>query len=221
MTRYYVLADESGNLDFSRSHGASLYFAVGTLHVIGDDRLASLRADLLRLKTELAWAELHGGAEFGAAEDAQAVRDAVFAVLEPHEGALDVTLFEKSKAQPHLRSSREAFLRHVWRDHFGSLAPLFGDDDEVMIIVSSIGTHRLRRTLAGALDEAVRNCAWKTQPTILFAPSAADPALQAADYLLWAVMRWRHRSDPRSLDLVRDKVRTQRDAFGRGTRHYY
>ena len=57
MPKKYLFADESGNFDFrdnGRFPGASRYFSVGTVMIEGDDAVAALDADMLKLKRELA-----------------------------------------------------------------------------------------------------------------------------------------------------------------------
>ena len=49
----------------------------------------------------------------------------------------------------------------------------------------------------------------------------ADVVLQAADYVLWAVMREVERGDKRSRVLIEDKVRSVYDLWSRGGKHYY
>jgi hypothetical protein len=93
--------------------------------------------------------------------------------------------------------------------------------DEVMVVVSSIGTHRLRAAYRTSVQQAIRQSSWAVDPPVMFAPAEADPALQVADYMLWATMRWWDRGDSRALAPVRSKVRSQVDLFARGAVHYY
>lgn len=222
MTRHYLFADESGNFDFSRRRGATKYFAVGTVHLVGDDAVAAVRADLLRLRTELGWRGLFGGGAFHATDDRQLVRRDVFAVLQRHAFQTDVTLLEKSKAQPHLRRDDPTFFRYAWQHHLQDLAPqVGGPDDEVMVAVATIGTHRLRAAFRAAVGSAIEASPWTRPPRLVFASADSDPALQAADYLLWAVMRSWHGSDDGTLAPVIKNVRSQRDVFASGCVHYY
>ena len=223
MRRHYVFADESGNFDFSRQRGATPYFAVGTVHVVGDDAVEALRLDLLRLQTDLGWRRLTGSGGFHASEDPQAVRDEVFAVLARHQLRLDVTLLEKSKAQPHLRRTDLTFFGYAWARHFDGLAPRLVAEqaDDLMVVAAAVGTRRLRGAFRGAIEDVVRKAVPEREPTVLFMPSDADPALQAADYLLWAVLRSWTLGDDRALAPVRGQVRSQRDVFAAGRIDYY
>ncbi|HEU0131340.1 MAG TPA: DUF3800 domain-containing protein [Mycobacteriales bacterium] len=216
---HYVFADESGNVDFSRGRGATDYFSVGTLHVRGDDDLAALRAHLARLHTDLCWRGLTDGSAFHASEDAQRVRDEVFAVVRQHPVVLDVTLVEKAKVEPGCRVSEAAFFEFAWRHHMATLAPAI-PGDEVLVVVAAVGTRRLRAAIRNAITRELAVTLTRV-PTIVFAPAAADPALQATDYLLWAVARAWERGDDRALVPVADRVRSQRDALRNQTVRYY
>src|SRR5581483_5805203 len=105
MARRYVFADECGNFDFSGKTGASKYFILTTVCV---DDCAPGDA-LLRLRRELAWEGIGLGTEFHAAEDEQAIRDRVFALLAAHDLRIDSTILEKEKALPSTRLTEEGF----------------------------------------------------------------------------------------------------------------
>lgn len=49
----------------------------------------------------------------------------------------------------------------------------------------------------------------------------SDPCLQIADYCTWAIQRQWERNDTRSTDLIKDKIKTQFDVWGRGETYYY
>jgi hypothetical protein len=177
MTRYYLFADESGNFDFSRRPGATRWFSVGTILLAGDAAVEALQADLLRLQKSLAWHGAGGDAAFHASEDRQAVRDEVYAVLGHHPFVTDVTLLEKSKAQPHLYASDPKFFQYAWYYHFKHLAPsLRGRGDELMVVAATLGTNKLRASFRNAVENVVRQCAWQADPRVTFRPAAADPA---------------------------------------------
>lgn len=218
MARHYLFADESGNTDFSRRRGATRYFATGTAHFLGDSALAAVRADLSRLRTDLAWAGAAGFGEFHASEDSQRVRDAVFDVLRGHAFVADVTLFEKVKTKPHERLDDAAFFGFAWGEHFARLArDVCTPADELLIVVAAVGTQRLRAAIRRSLEQAP----WPVVPRLVFAPAASDPALQVADYATWAAMRAAEREDPRALAQIDAKVRSRVDALRRRRTHYY
>jgi hypothetical protein len=222
MARHYIFADESGNFDFSRAPGASKYFSVGTILLPGDNAVEALQRDLLKLQVDLGWQNVGSEGAFHASEDRQAVRDEVFKVLQRHTFRADVTLLEKSKAQPHTRVDDPTFFQYAWYYHFKYLAPIVtGKDDELMVTASAVGTKKLRGAFRAAVESVVQQCAWQVSPRLRFVPAETDPCLQAADYMLWAVMRWWNGGDDRALVPVRSKVRTQFDLFEWGKKHWY
>lgn len=199
MGRVYLFSDEAGNFDFSRKEGATRYFAIGTA-MLRDSEPAALQAELLRLRTDLAWRRLGLDNAFHATEDKQVVRDEVFKVLAKHSFRVDVTLLEKSKAMPQTRSSETTFYKYALYCHLKSIVTrVCSSEDELMVVAAEIGTKK----------------------RIAFWPSFSDPCLQAADYCLWAVYRKWERGDYRSYDLVRHMIRTEFDLWSRGTTHYY
>lgn len=58
---------------------------------------------------------------------------------------------------------------------------------------------------------------WKVD----FRPSACDPCLQAVDYCAWAIQRKWEKSDTRSYDLIKDRIKYEYNLWGNGTKHYY
>lgn len=218
MARHYLFADESGNTDFARKRGATRYFAVGTVHIAGDAAVEAIRSDLLRLRTDLAWAGRGIIDGFHASEDAQAVRDEVFAVLRAHPLTVDVTVFEKSKIRPTERHDPAALFAFAWREHLARLAvDLFAGDGGLLVVLATVGTHALRAAIRRSLESMTRECAWPRQPRIAFASAASDPALQVADYATWAVTRARNartRARSRSSATLCDRTSTRSRAGG-------
>lgn len=221
MAHIYVFSDESGNLDFRRARGATRWFALGTV-TLRDEEPGSLRADLLRLRTELAWRDLGLDSTFHATDDRQAVRDEVFDVLARHPVRADVTLLEKSKAQPHVRADEPTFLRYAWYYHFKWLVTeVCSAGDQLMVVAAQIGTKRRRRAFRAALEQVVGQIAWHVPHRVAFWPAFSDPCLQSADYCVWAVFRsWEH-GDDRSRALVADLVASEYDLWEHGTTHHY
>ncbi len=226
MARKYVFADESGNFDF-RPHqnfpGASRYFSVGTLMLPDDEAVNHLTSELLGLRRELAWRGAQVRPEgFHASEDAQRIRDVVFDLLERHPARFDVTLLEKSKAQPRLRVDDPTFYKYAWYYHFRHLAWRLRDGDELMVVAATIGTKKMRAAFRQAVTDVVTQCCpYKVKRSVQFADMAVDPCLQAADYGLWSVMRKWQGGDPRAFEQIKNKVFSEYDLFAPGRTHYY
>lgn len=217
MARVYVFADESGNFDFSLKQGASKYFLLGTL--VLDPQAGEA---LLRLRRDLAWAGVGLDSTFHASEDEQAVRDAVFKMLQGTAFRFDVTLLEKRKTRPDLQKDPERFYKLAWYLHFKYVCPrIVSKNDELMVIAASLWTKRRRRALRAAVADVVgqsSNCkAWK----VAWWPSESDPCLQVADYCAWAVQRKHELGDERSYALIRDKIHTEFQVFETGGTYFY
>lgn len=226
VAKKYLFADESGNFDF-RDHmgnqGISKYFSVGTVMIEGDEALAALEADMLKLKRELAWNNVVHDDAFHATEDPQAVRDAVFDLLKGHAFHVDVTLLEKSKSMPKLRIDEPTFYKYAWWFHFKYLAPNYiKEGDELMVVAASLGTRKKRAAFKGAVEDVVRQCTnYKVPRQVAFWPVEAQPALQVADYSVWAVSRYWERGDDRARQQLGTRLRTEWDYFKWGSVHYY
>ena len=57
--------------------------------------------------------------------------------------------------------------------------------------------------------------------SLYFHDSKFDPCNQAVDYLGWAIYRKWESGDVRSYDLIKDRVRTVFEIFGKGFSAYY
>ncbi|MDB4950165.1 MAG: hypothetical protein JWM27_2814 [Gemmatimonadetes bacterium] len=168
MARKYVFADESGNFDFSRRNGASRYFILAT---ISCDSCTPGDA-LLTLRRELAW-EGHGlNSEFHATDDPQSVRDRVFALIAREDFRVNVTVLEKSKALPRLRTSDETFYKTAWYLHLRHVAPrVAGRHDELLVVSASLGTRARRQAMYAAVHDVVS----QVTPTADFRAAACRP----------------------------------------------
>lgn len=223
----FVYADEAGDFNFSRDTRASKYFLLTTVTV--DDCTVASR--LLELRRALAWkGQSLSDQGFHASEDLQAVRDEVFSVIAEHDFRIDATLLEKSKAEPdkvrpetHQRGSiNTRFYKYAWYYHFKHIGPIIAKEcDRLHVTAASIGTKKQRSIFDDALHDVVDQSLKNTRYRASFWPAAIDPCLQVADYCCWAIQRKWEREDLRSYDLISDKIKTEFDLFGSGSRHYY
>ena len=219
MARICVFADEFGNFDFSLKVGASRYFSLTTVTFFDDQQA---RADLQDLRSDLAWEGVAHSGPFRASTDQQVIRDRVFAVLEPHNFRVDATMLEKRKVNPQLQSSRTRFYQYAWWLHMKHVAPRIANaNDELLVIAASIGTKKE----LGGFQRSVRDVMERVSPSITTTtaqwPANTDTGLQIADYCSWAIQRKWVRNDVRSYDLTRDKIRSEFDAFSKGSTYYY
>jgi hypothetical protein len=219
MSDLFVFADEAGNFDFSRNVGASRYFILTTVTLT--DPLAG--AELLRLRHRL----LAEGAgpdrgDFHAAEDQQAVRDRVFAVLAPQTFRVDCTLLEKSKAMPHVRSSNARFYKVAWFYHMKHVAPLIaGPGDLLAVVGASLGERKKQKAFRAAILDVAFQTSRAAKTQVACWSASCDPCLQIADYCSWAIQRKWERGDTRSYGLIAAKIASEYDLWAGGTTHYY
>ena len=219
MARICVFADEFGNFDFSLKVGASRCFGLTTVTFFDDQQA---RSDLQDLRFDLAWEGVKHQGPFHASTEQRAIRDRVFSVLEPHNFRVDATILEKRKTNPELRLSRTSFYQYVWWRHMKYVAPRIANaNDELLVIAASIGTKKE----LGSFQRGVRYVMERVSPSIATTttqwPANADTGLQIADYCSWAIQRKWERNDIRSYDMIRDKTRSEYDAFSTGSTYYY
>ena len=217
--RTYIYADESGDLAFSNQSGASRYFILTTVAVVDH----AVESDLLALRRELAWHAEGLAIGFHATDDRRAVRSRVFTILGNHHFRVDATIFEKRKARPEIRPTRESFYGFAWYYHLSGLVPaLSSDNNELLIVAASTNKamhhefHSAVATIAAAVAPAsiINSSVWS---------AASSPMIQVADYCAWAIKRkWETTpSDTNHYNLIRDKVASEFDLFQSGTATYY
>ena len=227
MARKYLFADESGNFDFkdhTTNRGATRYFAVGTILFETEEHRIALQRGLDELRYEMIHDGLPLNGAFHATEDRQVVRDGVFEVLGRHEFIVDVTILEKAKAQPQIRRSDEVFYQFAWYFHLKHFArQSFQPDDDLTVICATLGTKKRQKLFREAVENVVTQCCpdLRVKRRVVQQPCATDVCLQAADYALWAVMRDVERGDDRPRGLIEDKIRSNFQLFGVGTKYYY
>ena len=220
MTRLHVFADEAGNFDFSRTNGASRYFIVCTVVMPSCDAANHL----LDLKRRLAWDQQPLGDYFHATNDAQIVRDEVYAELLKHDFTVQATILEKAKAQAQTRVDEATFYRYGWFYHFAhGLKDALKEADEVHVTAASIGTKKGQALFTKAVRDVVKQLAGRRKQVVRtsFWKCETDPCLQLADYCTWAIQRKWERGDTRSYDLIRDRITSEYDTFQKGTVEYY
>ena len=219
MARICVFADEFGNFDFSLGTGASRYFGLATVTFFDDQQA---RADLQQLRFDLAWEGITHSGPFRATTDQQAIRDRVFAILEPHNFRVDATILEKRKSEPQLRSSRERFYQYAWYLHMKHVVPQIADaSDELLIVAASRGTKKELESFQRGVRDVIQQVSPPLTTKIAQWPANADTGLQIADYCGWALQRKWERSDVRSYDLIQDKMSSEFDVFRLGVTHHY
>lgn len=217
MNLRHVFADEAGCFTFKRQNGASRYFLLCTLST--DD--CRMGGELLEIRryvnaTGADVDKLH------ATSDAQSTRDLVFDVLAGHDFRVDVTLLEKSKAQPQTRTEDHVFYQYAWYYHFKHVYPRVSKDtDKLLVTAAALGQKRTQATFKQAFNNTVQQIAPRNRWEVSFMDSAKDPMLWAADYCAWAVQRKWERGDSRSYDLIAKNLHSEFDLWKSGAHHHY
>ena len=215
--RKYIYADESGNFDFSQRSDASRTFILTTALI--DDH--SIESELLELRRELAWDGIDLTKGFHANNDSWRVRERVFNILSKHSFRVDATILEKRKAHPGIRPETR-FYQYAWFFHMnGVVSQIVSPSDELFVISSSIGAGKKRTAFYKAVSDVVEQTSPTSDHMSVMWPAESTPCLQIADYCSWAIYRKWERADNRFYDLIRDKIETEFDLFGRGNIHYY
>lgn len=215
----YIFLDEAG--DFAFSEKGTRYFIVGSITA---ERPFPVYPDLTELKYDLAE---HGTdlEYFHASENAQAVRDRVFAIVQRHLDGIriDATIVEKRKTGPALQMP-EKFYPRMLGYHLELILRQYRLTDYTSVIVytDQIPVQRNRE----AIKKAVKQTLAKSLPEgvtfqVLHHDSKSNFQLQVADYCTWAVYRKWARQDERSYRLIAPAVRSEFDIFRTGTQLYY
>ncbi len=217
MADVYVFADEAGNFDFSTGASASRYFILATVTL--DPGIVG-RA-MTDLRYELGWRGTGLDSVFHASTDAQAVRDEVFACLDPLPFRVDATILEKRKALPRLQSEQKLY-KMAWYLHFKWVAPKIArSGDRLFVAAASIGTKKKRGLFHAAVHDVVFQVSPGVSYRVAFWPCESDACLQVADYCTWAIQRKWEKADDRSHVLIRSKIGTEYDVWRVGTTYYY
>jgi hypothetical protein len=218
MPNTFIFADEAGCFTFNHKPNVSRYFVLCTV-TMNDCAVAS---ELLDLRRSLAWDGVELGDYFHATTDKQSVRDAVFETIVRKPFTVQATIMEKSKAQAQVRSTKARFYQYGYFYHFKyGVASLLTHESEALVTTASLGTKKERAAFEEAVSDVMRQTQkagnWKAD----FKPCHADPCLQVADYCAWAIQRKWERNDPRSYELINDRITYEYDLWSRGNRHFY
>jgi len=215
----YVFLDESGDFNFS-SNGTK-FFTFSTITKTRpspwDTPLLSLKYDLIEVGVDIEY--------FHAAEDRQAVRDRVFAIIRNDLGSfrIDSLVIEKRKTGPALQVLEKFYPRMIGYLLRYVLDPKnLKDFAEVIVITDSIPISKKRKAIEKAVKQTLsRMLPRGTRYKILHHASKSCNGLQIADYCNWAIFRKWERMDLRSYDLIRSGIQSEFDIFRSGQRYYY
>ena len=218
MSRLYVFADESGDFEFRKGANISRYLIVCTVSM----KSCNVGNALLRLRRKLAWHGYELGDYFHATSDKQAVRDLVFETIGAHKLQIQATIMEKSKSQPQVRRSKARFYHYGWYYHFDhGMRPVVRPFSQIQVTAASIGAKKDRPSFRYAIRDVLHQTMGRKKWTLGIYPAATEPCIQVADYCAWALQRKWERDDPRSYDLIKDRITYEYELWAHGRKHYY
>ena len=215
----YLFLDEGGNLDFSKN--GTKYFVLSSLAkerpFYAGKELVELKYDLVELGTNLEY--------FHAAEDRQAVRNAVFAIIAKYlEGVrVDSLIVEKRKTGPALQPVEYFYPRmlgYLLRYVLGKIT--LSDFQEVIVFTDRVPVNKHRE----AVEKAVKVTLAEALPAgtrfrVYHHDSKSNLDLQIADYCNWAIYRKWNSGDDRSYNVIGPVVRSEFEIFKTGAQFYY
>ncbi|WP_017995805.1 DUF3800 domain-containing protein [Rhizobium leguminosarum] len=218
MTERFLFADEAGCFTFKREQNVSRYFMLCTVTTSDLQAATSLH----ELRRKLIWDGVELGDFFHATVEKQAVRDRVFETMLQHDFEVQVTICEKSKAQPQVRRDKARFYQYAWFYHFRyGIAPYIPEDTDLLVTAASLGTKKEKLSFTNCLSDVMGQTVRKARWAVDFRPSATDCCLQIADYCAWAIQRKWERGDTRSYDMIKAKITYEYDLWKHGAKHHY
>ena len=215
----YLFLDEAGNFDFSP--GGTKYFI---LSAVSKERPFRAYQEMTELKYDL----VENGKDieyFHASEDAQAIRNDVFSIIQRNLGGVrvDSIVVEKRKIGPKMRPEEHFYprmlgylLRYVLNGY-----PL-AQYKEVIVFTDQIPVKKKR----GAIEKAAKTTLASMLPAavryrVLHHDSKSNMDLQIVDYCSWAIYRKWDAGDTRSYQLIQPVVASEFDFCRTGSILYY
>jgi hypothetical protein len=215
----YVFLDEAGDFNFSVTGTRFFTFTTitKTRPFSWDAPVISLKYDLIEVGLDIEY--------FHAAEDRQAVRDKVFAIIGNNltDLRIDSLIVEKPKTGPALQVLEKFYPRMISYLLRYVLDPKnLRNFSEVIVITDSIPVSKKREAVEKAVKQTLsRMLPNGTRYKILHHASKSCTGLQIADYCNWAIFRKWERGDLRSYGLIRSGICSEFDIFKTGQRYYY
>jgi hypothetical protein len=215
----YVFLDEAGDFNFSVTGTRFFTFTTitKTRPFSWDAPVISLKYDLIEVGLDIEY--------FHAAEDRQAVRDKVFAIIGNNltDLRIDSLIVEKPKTGPALQVLEKFYPRMISYLLRYVLDPKnLRNFSEVVVITDSIPVSKKREAVEKAVKQTLsRMLPNGTRYKILHHASKSCTGLQIADYCNWAIFRKWERGDLRSYELIRSGICSEFDIFKTGQRYYY
>jgi hypothetical protein len=225
--RLFLFGDESGCLVFKKNGTASRYFVLATACFRGPGSAS----ELLSLRRELLWLRNKGAirtgtridSHFHATADEKSIRHAVYRRIKSLEFRVDATILEKQKAMPHITADSADFYKYAWFYHLKHVSgKIIKDcDTELHLLPSAIGTSRKRANFLNSVNNVVQQLMPRSNWSVDFEQSSADPGLQVADYCAYAIYQKWERGNDTWYRYISNKVCSEFDLWKNGKTIYY
>lgn len=214
MSILYVFIDVSGNYDFS---------STGTKYLIMTGLTCTdISPGIIELHEIRHWL-IDGGFDveyFHATEDAQTVRNQVFAIIiKFNHIRIDSVIAEKSNIPASLRGVGQIYPLMVEMLYNSLLCGgvEINKSDKVVIFMDRESAHaREREPLIKGIKKYLSQHLPRTPYQILMHASMSHPYLQVVDYCSWAIFRKWEKSDRRSFDKIQQLVKSEISIFEKG-----
>lgn len=202
-----VFVDEAGDFNFKTdTSGGSKYFILTSISVPADSALAG---ELNDLRHRLSPVDDHlQDRVFHATVDYQSTRDEVFRMLLDHPFEVHTTVVDKRGLADGDRTDQTCYLT-TWSRH---LQQMPWPTEDTLVTAATLFTGGKYRGLKGvraAMLESIETHVPAAAHELSIVPCHADPLLQAADYCCWAIQRRYERGDPRSYEMIGERIVTE------------
>lgn len=207
----YMHLDEAGNFDFSEN--GSKYFVMTC--VITREPFNHVKP-LYDLKCEclsdgLDPKKCKDAHRFHATEDKQAVRDAVFNVIQDNLDNFSIysVIIQKNKANPAIRDFGSLYQKvFSWLIGFIFSHEFIFEGDKIVIVTDSLPVQKKQDAIKGSLKKFLKKRAAEMgiEYRLYHHRSDSDINLQVADYCCWAIQRKWERGDLRSYDYIKSSI---------------
>lgn len=215
----YVFLDEAGNFDFSP--GGTRYFI---LSAISKERPFHAYQEMTELKYDL----VEQGRDieyFHASEDAQAVRNGVFPIIQRHLNGvrLDSIVVEKRKVGPGMRPEENFYPRMLgYLLQYVLKGYSLDQYREVIVFTDQIPVKKKRSAIEKtAKTTLVHMLPGNVRYRVLHHDSKSNMDLQIVDYCNWAIYRKWDAKDERSYQLIQPIIASEFDFCRTENSQYY
>lgn len=217
MNALYIFLDESGNLDFSRNHGATVHYVLAAVSVLlpltSSQKLQQLKYTMLREGEDIEY--------FHASEDKQATRNKVIEQLATMANDIKVNYIYAKKTKTHPRYQTNAkFYGLLGKTLLKYIVNYKSNGfEKIVIVFDKALTKKEQKAFLGEVKPELKKVG---KPyNIYFHQTLSDFNGQIADYFAWSKYVSLERNEQRPLTALASIEKREFDIFKRGTREWY